>query len=67
MAEITDAVVERRARQLAEQDGKAWQLEYAPVKPPGAKIELKPVLDAEGQAQYLARAREQLAREADSA
>jgi hypothetical protein len=67
MAEITQAAIERRAVELAEKDGFAWQLEFTPPKPPGAKIELKPVLDDAGRQKYRERARQELEREAGNA
>jgi hypothetical protein len=67
MAEIDDAAILRRAKELARQDGNDWQYEFKPPLPPGTKIPLRPALDAAGQQGYLAVAREQLTRERDDA
>ena len=67
MAEIGEAAILRRAKELAQQDGNDWQYEFKPPLPPGTKIPLRAALDEAGQQRYLARAREQLIRESGDA
>jgi len=62
MAEIGEAAILRRAKELARKDGWDWQLDFQVDLPPG-DIPLRPVLDEAGRQKYLARAREQLARD----
>ena len=63
MPKVDEAAILRLAKALCKQDGKNWALEFAPRLPPGTKIDLIPFLDEDGRQRYLARAREQLARE----
>jgi hypothetical protein len=58
--QINDAAVEKRARELCEQDGSEWDLEYKMPLPESAKPRLRPILGDEGRQKYLARARQQL-------
>jgi len=67
MPKINEATILRRAKWLCKQDGKNWASEFTPLLPPGTKIVLKAFLDEEGRREYLARAREQLARESGDA
>jgi hypothetical protein len=60
MPKIDEAAVLKRAKELCDQNGTLWDYEPTPVRP-GTK--LKPTLDETGRQEYLARAREQLARE----
>ena len=60
MPKISEATVLKRAKVLCKQDGKNWGFEFTPL--PGTKIGLL-FLDEAGRSEYLARAREQLARE----
>lgn len=59
MVEMTDAAVERLAKNLAEKDGFEWQLEFKPPLPPGTKLPLRPILDDAGRERYRTLAREQ--------
>jgi hypothetical protein len=60
MPKINEAAILRRAKALCKQDGKNWAFEFAPLLPPGTKIG-QSFLD--GRREYLARARDELARE----
>lgn len=51
-----EVAVERRARELAEQDGYTWELIYKPVIP-GAPIKPQRYLSEERKQEYRARAR----------
>jgi hypothetical protein len=63
MSELNQARIEKRARELCEGDGIAWDMEFAKPKPKYAQIELKPVLDEAGRRRYMERAQEQLLKE----
>lgn len=67
MAEIGEAAILRRAKDLARQDGNEWQLEFKPPLPPGTRPPYRPVLDDAGRESYLSLAREQLRRESGDA
>ena len=62
MPKITEAGILRLAKSLCKQDSKNWASEFTPLLPPGTKIRLEAFLDEVGHREYLARAREQLAR-----
>jgi hypothetical protein len=59
MVEMSDAAVERLAKNLAEKDGFEWQLEFKQPLPPNTKPLLRPILDDAGRERYLTLAREQ--------
>jgi hypothetical protein len=62
MAEPNEAAIEKRAKELAERDGYAWELEFKPVVR-YAPIRLKRLLVNEDRRQeYIARARAELQR-----
>jgi hypothetical protein len=61
--EVNEWAILKRAKELCEQDGYEWQLDYKPAPPMGTKIKLKRFLDEAGRSGYLARAREQLLKE----
>ena len=52
------AAILKRAKELCEQDGFAWELDYAP--PTGEPIIPRVTLSEEARQQYLARARAEL-------
>jgi hypothetical protein len=61
MTEPDEAKILRRAKELCEQDGFAWEMEFGPRPPKYSPIMLQPVLlDDAARDKYLARAREQL-------
>ena len=62
MAEISEAAIEKLAKELAGQEGFEWQIEFKPPGPPGTKIDLKPILEEAGRDRYRARARQRLGR-----
>ena len=62
MPKINEAAILRRAKALCKQDGKNWAFEFTPLLPPGTKIG-QSFLDEAGRREYLARARDELARE----
>jgi hypothetical protein len=66
MAEISEAAVEGRARQLAEQEGYSWQLEYQPIAL-GTPSYPQRYLSPERRHQFLETARAQLQKEAGKA
>jgi len=66
MAETSEAVIERRARQLAEQEGYAWQLELQQMAP-GMPSKPQRYLSPERRQQFLETARAQLQKEAGDA
>jgi hypothetical protein len=66
MAELNDGTVLKRAIALAERDGFVWEL-ISPSVIPGAKIEPQRVVSDERRHEYMARAREELAKEIDNA
>jgi hypothetical protein len=59
MADVTEAEIEKRAKELATQDGYSWELEFRPVQP-GAMVEPQRYLSDERRQQYLDRARAEL-------
>jgi hypothetical protein len=61
---VDEAAILKRAKELCEQNGTAWDLDYSPAKP-GVKIRL--ALNEAGRREYLARAREELASEGGDA
>jgi hypothetical protein len=62
MPEPDDAAVVKRAKELSEQDGFAWELTYKPVIP-GAPITSQRYLSEGRRDEYLARARDELRQE----
>jgi hypothetical protein len=52
-----------RAKQLCEEDGFEWDVEFKLPLPKYAPRRLRPILDEEGRCKYLARAREELHKE----
>jgi len=67
MAEISEDVVQKRAKEYAERDGFAWELEYRGPKP-YEPIQLRgKFLSDEQRQQYLDRARAELQKEAENA
>jgi hypothetical protein len=59
---IDEAAILRLAKELAKQDGFAWELEWKPPLPKYSKIILLSVLSEGERCKYLARAREELTR-----
>jgi hypothetical protein len=55
---VDEAAVLKRAKELCEQDGYAWDLEYAP--PTAEPIIPRVTLNEEARQQYLARARAEI-------
>jgi hypothetical protein len=67
MSEIHEAKVLRRAKELCEQDGMAWEPEFDPPLRRYSRIRLTRVLlDEARRREYLVRAREQLLAECDT-
>jgi len=66
MAKLDIGAVLKRAMALAEQDGFVWELISRSVIP-GAKIDPRRVVTDERRHQYMALAREELAKEIDNA
>lgn len=62
MNEIAEADVLRRAKELCEENGTKWDVEFTLKAKPGTPIKI--ALDEEGRREYLTRAREQLLKEA---
>jgi hypothetical protein len=67
MPEVDNAAIEKRAKELCEQDGFVWDVEWKLPLPKYSKIVLRPVLKEEERHKYLARAREQLFKECGGA
>lgn len=59
MAEPDEQAVERRAKELAEQDGYTWQSEFKPIIP-GAPIRPRRLLTEDRRKEYVALARAEL-------
>jgi hypothetical protein len=57
---VGETAIRRRAFELAEQEGYAWQLEYRQPAGRYEQIKMCPVLDDEGRQRYLDRARAEL-------
>jgi hypothetical protein len=62
MSPIDEAAILKRAKELCEKNGTAWNVEFAPARP-GAPYRL--VIDEVGRREYLARARKELDKECD--
>lgn len=66
MIKIDEAAILKRAKQLCEQDGFEWELEFKRPLPKYTPIRCRPILDEQGRRKYLVRAQEELHKESGS-